>query len=921
MTETAVWTTRGFESFRRGTFGNAGHNLYVSKAGVLQRIYQFDLNGDGYFDLVFCNDHPHHEQPPTYVYTDPLGARTRQEVPSDGARTGAVADLNGDGYDDLVMGMFHNGERFDLNAFVYYGSEEGFTERRHQRLPAPHCLSVAAGDFNGDGRPDLAFVCHRSYDPLQRRLSGRIVRVFYQTELGLEASRFVDVEIAGHELATADLDGDGYDDLIVRNEDGTVDVYWGGAGGLDAGNYTTVPTSGGTTTSTREEQGEGDRVVGGERMAGRFEAHTEESQPLAKVVILDGLRHVFVAHDEAAYLVPANGRQFGTPVVLECGRPMSVAVGDVDGDGYDDVVVACRDTHGAGECSWVYWGGPDGFTDSRKTKLASRNACDVALGDLDGDGFVEVVLCQDRKSDSFSSDSSIYKAAARSFGAPITLDTEDARRTFIAGGWDSPRLILVNQYGRDLSMTTTPVYFGGPDGFSPDRKTDLPCMGSVEAICADFNDDGRPDVFLTNTRSDAETGGGSYLLLNSPNGFPDTPSQVVPTSWAWGACCADFNRDGYLDVIVSAFNVPDLLVFYGCPDGFDTANPHRIRMEHEGVEYQNALYLYTADLNNDGWLDLVVPQIRSERSFVLWGGPEGFSMERSQVLPVHRGASARAADLTGNGFLDLVIGGGAPSPDIPHDSFAYIYWNGPEGLREDRRTLLPAKHVNAMGIADFNGDGTLDLFVGSYDDGRERELDSYLYWNRDRSGFSAADRTRIHAHCMSGCVAADFNEDGRTDLAIAYHKVDGDHVGHSAVWWNGPDGFDERRVTTLPTSGPHGMTSVEPGNIMDRGPEEYSVSSPFELPERASVDSISWHAEVPDKTWVRAQLRYAPSAESLEACVWLGPKGEDTWFENEQLVGLATDGARWVQYRLVLGAINSGRTPRVTQVNVHYEMG
>ena len=59
------------------------------------------------------------------------------------------------------------------------------------------------------------------------------------------------------------------------------------------------------------------------------------------------------------------------------------------------------------------------------------------------------------------------------------------------------------------------------------------------------------------------------------------------------------------------------------------------------------------------------------------------------------------------------------------------------------------------------------------------------------------------------------------DLAIAYHKVWGDHVGYSAVWWNGPDGFDERRVTKLPTSGPHGMISVEPRNTSDGGNAEF----------------------------------------------------------------------------------------------------
>ena len=45
------WTKKGFEEFRKGTFGNGGQNLYVSKKGVLQRIFNFDLNGDGYFGL------------------------------------------------------------------------------------------------------------------------------------------------------------------------------------------------------------------------------------------------------------------------------------------------------------------------------------------------------------------------------------------------------------------------------------------------------------------------------------------------------------------------------------------------------------------------------------------------------------------------------------------------------------------------------------------------------------------------------------------------------------------------------------------------------------------------------------------------------------------------------------------------------
>ena len=41
------WITEGFEGFSRGSFGNGGQNLYVSKHGILQRIFQYDLNGDG----------------------------------------------------------------------------------------------------------------------------------------------------------------------------------------------------------------------------------------------------------------------------------------------------------------------------------------------------------------------------------------------------------------------------------------------------------------------------------------------------------------------------------------------------------------------------------------------------------------------------------------------------------------------------------------------------------------------------------------------------------------------------------------------------------------------------------------------------------------------------------------------------------
>ena len=55
MSPSGEWVTEGFAAFRSGTFGNAGQNLYVSAAGVLQRIHLFDFNKDGWVDLAVCN--------------------------------------------------------------------------------------------------------------------------------------------------------------------------------------------------------------------------------------------------------------------------------------------------------------------------------------------------------------------------------------------------------------------------------------------------------------------------------------------------------------------------------------------------------------------------------------------------------------------------------------------------------------------------------------------------------------------------------------------------------------------------------------------------------------------------------------------------------------------------------------------------
>ncbi|MBO9607342.1 MAG: VCBS repeat-containing protein [Paenibacillaceae bacterium] len=899
-------THRGFADFIRGTMGNAGQNLYVSRKGALQRIFRFDTTGNGCFDIMIANSHDYNERPKLQIITDCTGEHPQvNEVLTDGAHAAAVADLNNDGYDDLVVVSRNNGHHSDLAAYVYYGGPEGIGENHKVDLSAPGCIGVACGDFNGDGLCDIAFL-----------IEGGRLRLYYQSEIGFLRDDYTDLAIDLTHAVSGDLDGDGCADLYVRIKDGEWIVLWGGPRGIELTNRTVV---GKKTDDARFET----LPFGGGNLS-----YAEEARP--KILTIDGERYLLYCAKNAALLkkLDESGASFVTRMTFPLPGVIAAASGDIDGDGKDDLVFLCR-ADAESEQAYVYYGGARKFDPAYAEVLPTRTARDAVIGDFSGNGCGDIAICQGRDASKFTTESLVYRSGKEGIDRePVRFTTHNAVGVLAANTNGAGRqLVFVNHQQSDTyGHVPVYIYTGDERGYDPHRRVELPGHSPGSIIPADLNDDGYTDIIVINNGEDQpQLQPFSTIYWGGPNGVTPHSSTDIPTYLSWGAQLADLNRDGYLDLVFTScnqraeFNRNIVTVLYGGEQGYSAERASTLVVAPADV-FCGMLWPLLADLNGDGWLDLCVPVSLQNYSLIFWGGPDGYSLDRCQKLPVECAVTVRAADLNGNGWLDLVFGTRVSKHrNKQHEGSLVIFWGGPAGYSVSRCCELPTYQANDITIADLNNDGFLDIFVSSYFNGRERDVNSFIYWN-DKGRFSVANRQRVFTHSSSGALACDLNEDGYVDLIVTNHRAYGNHRTDSAIWWNGPDGFDEKKRTYLPSLGPHDMVAVEVGNIMDRGAEEYYTSAAIAVPEGASLRRIGWEADIPAKTWVSARIRRADSEAGLEQAAFAGPDGTArTCYANGEAIGADLGRGSHVQYQLALGAVNSMGTPRVYVVTLEWE--
>ncbi len=515
--------------------------------------------------------------------------------------------------------------------------------------------------------------------------------------------------------------------------------------------------------------------------------------------------------------------------------------GDVNGDGFDDLIVGTPYTEVAGVRRgrvWVHHGGPSGLDaapawikDGGTESLYGYSVS--CAGDVNNDGFDDVLVGAPLESVGGQINDGraflYYGSAAGLAGTPSwTYDGPQAEQLFgdtVAGvgdvNGDGFADFAVGSWaydsGGNLSSGRAYVFFGGAGGptlgWVHDGDWAAALMGSG-IWSLDINADGYSDIVIRNYNPQFEA---TYnLFLGGPAGPNANPTLMTTAGDIFtggsAASAGDVNGDGFEDMIIgdptatigSAANAGRVTVVFGA-----TTLPGEV-WQYEGTEAEERFGIHVSfvgDANGDGFGDFIASSAEpddSGRVRLFYGRLDGPTDE-----PVweHSGAAAGddfgdrcapAGDVNGDGLSDLAFS--SPYLDNPSDSEGRVevfhgsmeapgslwLWSA-DGAHPD------AGLGGALAIGDFNGDGADDavlgnpLFDGSSDDegqvlvhyGPELDIDADWSVQGDDEGMQLG---------AAVATALDVNGNGYEDLLVG---VPGANEGRGEVrlYYGGASGL------------------------------------------------------------------------------------------------------------------------------------
>jgi hypothetical protein len=285
-------------------------------------------------------------------------------------------------------------------------------------------------------------------------------------------------------------------------------------------------------------------------------------------------------------------------------------------------------------------------------------------------------------------------------------------------------------------------------------------------------------------------------------------------------------------------------------------------------------------------------------------------------MRVQSAATVEIADLNRDGWLDLIFGGGwDPARAGRPTRQSTILWGSAQGYASERAAHLESFDSLEQAVADLNKDGYLDIVMTNYHAYTTRTIPALIYWGGP-NGYSEARRTSLPAESSSSVTVADLNRDGWADIVIYNHVAAGDHSVGANIFWGGPEGYSYLRRSHFPTFGPHFGVRRDIGNIYDRRLEEDYTSAPLEIPAGRRPSRLSWKARTPHGTAVRFTLRSAATAAALAQAQWVGPRGKDSFFDQPGATLTVPGDHRFLQYRATLSTPDGGSTPFLEAVEI-----
>ncbi|MCH6234477.1 FG-GAP-like repeat-containing protein [Cognataquiflexum rubidum] len=282
---------------------------------------------------------------------------------------------------------------------------------------------------------------------------------------------------------------------------------------------------------------------------------------------------------------------------------------------------------------------------------------------------------------------------------------------------------------------------------------------TVAAVWADINNDGRNDVLLVNATQHK-----SKLFLNNGNGnFSELKNSGIDPDpqYFHGAAFADFDNDGFVDLIMTNFFQTRFHQLYrnNGNNKFSLVTNTPVTLESE-----RSMAPILADYNNDGLVDIFIPN-GNNRPNSLFKNLGNFQFEKVKDKAIEADAKnsvgAAWGDFNNDGFIDLLVTNASGQNND-------LYQNKGNGTFEKlENSIVSLQGGDSHGAAwfDVNNDGTLDLFITN-DNGP-----SFLYINNGQGGFTRKLEEIISGKLGNsyGIAIGDYNKDGQLDMAVSTH--------------------------------------------------------------------------------------------------------------------------------------------------------